>query len=279
MKTAIISEKFDNKAENLLKAFNERKIDAEFVEVGDLGVFVENNTSTIFHASKNFSEFDAAFVDLPMGFTLFAEPFLSELVDSGIYCQMKPNSFYALSNKPFSYSTLSLKGVKIPKTDILGHKDSVDSSIDEFDFPVIVKTFLGLKKTNSVLVESERSLKSFIKSIAVEVDAITIQEYMQGDVDQSLIIGDDVYSVKRRWIDKELAHSKKAVTTKVSDEDSEMAIKAVKVLGMDVGIVKMINGSVIGVRNSIDFEFFNSALSQNTYEKLAIFYKEKIEGT
>jgi len=278
MTVAIIAEQKTPDIEALLKAFDSKKISSEFVEVGNTGVLVEKNSSSIFYEEKLFSEYDSVFLSLPVEFTVFAEPFLSELVDSGIYCNLKPTSYYLLSNKPFLYASLNSKKVGIPKTDIIADKETIDASMKDFSYPLIVKTFLGLKKTNSVLVESERSLKSFIKSISVNVDAITIQEYLEGDVDQSLVIGDEVYTIKRKWVEKELSHSKKPLTTKLSEADMEMAIKAAKVSGMDVGVVKMIDGKVIGVRNRIDFGMFNSALSQNMYEKVALHYEEIVRG-
>ncbi|PIN84744.1 MAG: hypothetical protein COV47_05750 [Candidatus Diapherotrites archaeon CG11_big_fil_rev_8_21_14_0_20_37_9] len=278
MDVAIIAEQQDEQLKKLQAAFKEKSLTAEFIEVGSLGIFVEKNVSMIYHESRPFSEYDSVFIDLPLEFTLFAEPFLSELVDAGIYCPMKPNSFYVLSNKPFLYSTLSMKKVKITKTDILADKETVDSSLEDFAYPLIVKTFLGLKKTNSVLIESERSLRSFIKSISVSFDAITIQEYIEGDVDQSIVIGDDVYTIKRKWVEKELAHSKKPLNTKLADHDKETAIKAVRVAGLDIGVVKMIQGKVIGVRKKLDLDLFSDALSINMYHKIAVHYAEKVHG-
>ncbi|HZX19696.1 MAG TPA: hypothetical protein VFF13_01635 [archaeon] len=278
MNVAIIAEQDNDDVKKLIAAFKTKKMASEFIEAGNIGIYIQKNASKIFLDKKNFSQYDAAFVSLPLTFTPFAEPFLSELVDEGIYCQLKPNSYYLLSNKPFLYSTLSSKGVKTPQTDILADKESVDYSLKEFTYPIIVKTFLGLKKTNSVLVESDRSLKSFIKSISLNIDAITIQTHLEGNVDQSLVVGDDVYTVKRKWIEEELSHSKKAINTRLADHDKETAIKAAKVSGMDVGVVKMINGNVIGVRNSVDFKLFNDALSQNMYEKVAQHYSEKMRG-
>jgi len=278
MNVALIAEKKTPDIEALIKAFNSKKIDSEFVEIGSIGVLVEKNSSILFHEGKSFSEYDSVFLSLPVEFTVFAEPFISELVDSGIYCNLKPNSYYLLSNKPFLYVSLNSKKVNISKTDIIADKETIDASLKTFSYPLIVKTFSGLKKTNSVLIESERSLKSFIRSISVNIDAITIQEYLEGDVDQSLVIGDDVFTIKRKWVEKELSHSKKPLTTKLSDNDREMAIKAAKVSGMDIGVVKMINGKVIGVRNKIDFAMFNDASSQNMYEKVVAHYEEKMRG-
>ena len=278
MDVAVIAEQKTKDLEQLIAAFRSRKVSSEFLEAGNLGIFVEKSVSTVFKEGTPFNKYSSIFLSLPVQFTLFAEPFLSELVDSGTYCQLKPNSYYILSNKPFLYSTLNSKGVLLPKTDILADKETIDSSVSDFSYPLIVKTFLGLKKTNSVLVESERSLRSFVKSISMDVDAVTIQEYLSGDVDQTLVIGDDCYTVKRKWVEKELSHSKKAVSTKLSENEKEMAIKAARVCGMDIGVVKMIGGRVIGVRNRIDMRLFNDALSQDLFDKVASHYAEKVRG-
>ncbi|MCR4369293.1 MAG: ATP-grasp domain-containing protein [archaeon] len=278
MDVAIIAETRSEDIKKLLDAFKARKLSADFVDVGSVGVIVEKNVSSIFHDQKPFEEYNSVFLSLPAEFTLFAEPFLSELVDMGTYCQLKPTSYYILSNKPYMYSTLNSKGVKIPKTDILADKETIESSLKAFSYPMIVKTFVGLKKTNSVLLESERSLRSFVKSISVKIDAITIQEYIEGDVDQSLVIGEEVFSIKRKWVEKDLSHSKKPVSVKLSDEHREMAIKAAKVCGVDIGVVKIIEGKVTNVRTRIDFNMFNETLSKNMYEKVASHYESVVKG-
>ncbi len=276
MRIGLISDKKTGDIDKLIEAFRAKKFLAEYIDVGNLGIYIEKNAPKIFYGKRMFKEFDSIFLSLPLEFTLFAEPFIAELVGEGIYCQFKPNSYYVLSNKPYLYSNLTSKGIRTPNTDILADKETVDYSMKEFSYPVIVKTFTGLKKTNSVLAESERSLKSFTKSISSDVDAITIQDYLEGDVDQSLVIGENVFTVKRKWVEQELSHSKKPLSTKLSDSDMETAIRAAKVCGMDIGVVKMINGLVTGVRNNVDFKSFGDALSKNMYEKVAEHYLERL---
>ena len=100
MNVGLIAESKTKDIENLLEAFKSKKLDAEFIDVGSIGVTVENNVSRVFY-EKTFEDFDSVFLSLPMEFTLFVEPLLSELVDAGTYCQLKPNSYHPLLYNQF----------------------------------------------------------------------------------------------------------------------------------------------------------------------------------
>ncbi|MBI4210895.1 MAG: hypothetical protein HY544_05340 [Candidatus Diapherotrites archaeon] len=276
MGTLIIAEKTNEDFEKLLSALRARGLEASFLEISQAGLFIENNLAGAIKGEGLFDGHDSVFLSVPPKFTMFAEPFLHSLADLGVYCQLKPSSFYIISSKPFLCHALNSKGVPVPRSDILGERETIDSSAKEIGYPMMLRTFSGLAKTSSVFIESERSLVSFVKSIPRETDAITLHEYLAGDVDQSLVAGDEVLTVKRNWVEKELSHSRKGVYTNLSEQDRETAIRAARVCGADICMVKMVVGKVIGIKTEIDFGVFSSALGQDVHGRIADHYREKV---
>ncbi len=279
MKVAVVSEKLDNDLANGVDAFRKICGESSFIEIGDLALLIEENKSGVFLEEKDFEEFDAVYLKAAPSFTQFVEPFLDELVEKGIYCQFKPESFYILSNKPFLYATLNSKGVNISHTVVVSDAKQLEGLTSGFSYPVIMKTFNGLNKTQNLVIDSERSLKSVIKSSNPKIDAITVQHYLEGDLFQSVVVGENVFTVKRTWNEEKLEHAKKGVSTKLPEEEKELAIKAAKVVGADVVQVKTIEGTVIGLNPVVNISSYSGILGTDLFEETAKMFREKIGGT
>jgi len=214
MKSAIIFEKENPDSIQLVKAFKQIKIKTIFVDIGQIGLYIENNVPQIIYGDNEFN-FDSVFLQANDEFTVFVEPFLSDLVDMGIYCQLKPGSFYNISNRPYTYSILNAKGIKICKTQILSDPESAEGALKSLTYPAQLKFFSGADKRQRFIVDSEKTLRSILKSFTTGINLVTIQEFIEGDLEQSLVIGENVFSIKRKWVEKELSHSKKAISSKL----------------------------------------------------------------
>jgi glutathione synthase/RimK-type ligase-like ATP-grasp enzyme len=229
-------------------------------------------------ASKiDFSKYDAIYLKVSRQFTQFIEPFVDTLVSNGIYCQFKPEAFYIIANKPFQYSVLHSKGVKTSETMIFSDVTALEWAAEEIRFPIILKTFFGLRKTQSIVIENLRSFKSLVKSIRGEIDAITLQEYIEGDVNYAAVIGKDVYTIKRKWNDQKFEHEKKPVSASLTEEDQKKAIRAAQTVGADIATIKLVEGTVLGVRPSIDFLQFKKVMGKDLGLAVANFYKDKVD--
>lgn len=277
MEVVLIGEEKSEDINILKNAFVSKGFDAApFVRISKVGLFTKGNKTKIVVGTINFRKYDAVFLKAGPQFTPFVEPFLDELVEEGIYCQVKPESYYITANKSMMYSVLNGKGVEIQKTIIVSSPNLLETILGKIDFPLLVKTFVGHKKTQDIIVDSERALTSFANSIKTRVDAITVQEYLEGDLDYCFVVGKEVYVVMRKWDERKLSHGGKGHATTLSENDSKMAFKAALVCGTDIATVKMINGKVINVSPIIDLLRFNKYLGKELENKIAEHYYEMI---
>ncbi len=278
MEVVIIGQEKSSDLALLQNAFEAKGFEnAPFIKIDKLGLFTEESKTKIVAGTINFRKYDAVFLKAGPQFTQFVEPFLDELVEEGIYCQVKPESYYIMANKPFMYTLLNSKGIRIQKTIIVPGVNLIEASLKELSFPILVKTFVGNRKTQNIIVESERALKSFAKSIKTKVDAITLQEYLAGNLDYCFVIGKEVFAVERRWNEKKLEHSEKGIATSLSEKDAKMALNATRVCGADIATVKMINANVMNVSPIIDFDRFNKALGKDMQTVVASHYWQLLE--
>ena len=277
MEVVLVSEKKTEEIERLQKAFEEVNVKAPYVKIGNIALHTKGKNTSIFFGSLDFSKFNGCFLQLDASFVDFAEPFLDELVKKGIYCQMKPESFYINSNIPFQYVVLNSKGIKVAKTVITKDLTQLDSISDEFNFPVIFKTFVKTSKTQSFVAESKRNLMAIANGIKTELDAVTVQDFIEGDLVYAAVIGEEVFAIQKKWNVEKFEHEKKVSSTILSEKQISIAVSAAKVLGLDIAVVKMINEKVNGIRTLIDFELFNKASGKDLYRAVANFYLKKIQ--
>lgn len=277
MNVVSISE-FKTEDMNLLKeAFLRKGFEkAPFVNIAKLGLLTKKSGTRIVVGSINFRRYDAVFLKAGPALTQFVEPFLDELVEEGTYCQLKPESYYITSNKPFLYATLNAAGIPVQKTTIVQSVEAVEQALRGFSFPLLFKTFLSHEKTQHVVVDSERSLKSMSRSIKAGVDAIVLQEYLEGDLDYCLVIGGEVFAARRKWDESKMEHAGKGLTTTLDEKNARVAQRAAKTVGADIATVRMISGRVIDVSPVIDLERFNKILGKQLQDNIAQHYWEAV---
>ncbi|RLG69637.1 MAG: hypothetical protein DRO04_03100, partial [Candidatus Iainarchaeum archaeon] len=77
------------------------------------------------------------------------------------------------------------------------------------------------------------------------------------------VVGEKTFAVKRKWDKNRFEHQKKKRPAAISETESKIAISALKNIGLDIGIVKLIEGKVVGMRPYIDFIEFEKVLGKN----------------
>ena len=262
MMIGIITDKKDANIEKLEKAFEEKNIPATTYSIGRLALFTRDVESVLMYGKERV-DISGALIRAEPNLAQFVEPLVDILISKGAYCNIRPNAYYTLSNLPLVYAMLNSCKIPITKTHMVATIESLENAIERFSFPVIIKVFVKNKKTQSIVIDSKRGFSSFIKSIKGKVDAITLQEFLEGDLTYVAVVGEKTFAVKRKWDKNRFEHQKKKRPAAISETESKIAISALKNIGLDIGIVKLIEGKVVGMRPYIDFIEFEKVLGKN----------------
>ncbi|RLG70316.1 MAG: hypothetical protein DRO04_02050, partial [Candidatus Iainarchaeum archaeon] len=177
----IITDKKDANIEKLEKAFEEKNIPATTYSIGRLALFTRDVESVLMYGKERV-DISGALIRAEPNLAQFVEPLVDILISKGVYCNIRPNAYYTLSNLPLVYALLNSCKIPITKTHMVATIESLENAIERFSFPVIIKVFVKNKKTQSIVIDSKRGFSSFIKSIKGKVDAITLQEFLEGDL-------------------------------------------------------------------------------------------------
>ncbi|MEM4662880.1 MAG: hypothetical protein QXM75_02570 [Candidatus Diapherotrites archaeon] len=277
MKKVVLAVEGEKKRFFLLKqAFEKKGFSAKIVPVRNLTLFTDMTGSRIKITGNGFFG-DAVYLETPLLLTQFVEPLLDYLESKGIYCQVHKGAYYIGSNEFLQLSVLNSYNIKMPYTRIFGNIEQIRKSRNKFSYPVIVKVYKNNEKIQSVTVRSPEALASLTERI--QGDAAIVSEYIEGDIDQCAVIGDEVFALRCTAANPTKDQlAKKSILVKLSKTEEETAIQAASICGCDIATVKMCRGFVTKVKPYVNMVLFTKKTGTNLFEKTANLFCEKLGG-
>jgi ribosomal protein S6--L-glutamate ligase len=161
-----------------------------------------------------------------------------------------------------SLQLLSRKGIGLPVTGFAHSPDDVDDLIKMVGgAPVVIKLLEGTQGIGVVLAETQQAAESVIEAFMGLKANILVQEYIReaGGADiRCLVVGDKVVAAMKRQAKagefrSNLHRGGSATLVKISPEERSVAVRAAKVMGLNVAgvdILRSNHGSVVMEVNS-----------------------------
>jgi hypothetical protein len=272
MKLAVISQ--NEIPKSMLESAKKKDIEIKNIDISNLSLIVEKGKVNVLGLEVN----DAVIVMVPWKFMLFIEPLLEELSERGVYSQIKPTAFNLLANRAFTYYILKSKNIPMPDIRIYSGKKIPELGVSNLNYPIKAELYKSFIRTQQVIFDSQESLKSYLKGIDSQYDILALMAYERGDIEESLIIGDTVFTIKKSWVESKSTHSQNFTGVKMSEDYNKMVVNAAKNLGMDVGIIITSNSKVIDARISFDIERYETILGTDVSGSLLNFIKKRVIG-
>lgn len=249
---------------------------SDYVPITELGLSTIEGSSGVDRIGQRLAGTDAVFLQADARLMLFVEPYLDELAENGIVCQVKPTAFNILANKPYTLVSISSRGIRVPRMRSVSSGQGIEAAVEGLGFPVRIEAFRDLGRTQTMILTDKQSLYPFLRSIPFEYNLILIEELLQDTLIESVVIGEKAYSIQRAWNAERLEHSSKARSTKMSSDDRKTVIDAARAIGADIATVKTIGGTVIDVDPLIDIERFETTLGVDLARAITQWFEEKI---
>lgn len=266
MNILILAEK-KKKVQPILDALN-KKGHSTYLRLSKIILVSKKSRTRIKAFGSELDEYDAIFIQARTSLAPFIEPLLEEIEKIGPYTNIKKGSYYAGWNEPYLQVALTQAGIPIPKSISTGSSTNVESISAKISYPAIVKTYLGKKVQHVLLVNSARELKLFAKSLKTDIDGFLVREFIQGDVISCAVIGEKIFSVKRKCSEeaKEISEGK---IYKLSEKDKEIVLNTAKATGYDIARIDLVKGKIIKVEPSIPIEEFNISCADHIENHIA----------
>jgi ribosomal protein S6--L-glutamate ligase len=210
---------------------------------------------------------------------------ISQLEKAGVFCINDRECLETCSDKYRTILKMGDAGIPAPKTALIQSMDTVPYALEQLDnkFPMVVKTLHGSKGIGSIIVETERSLKSMLQLIwKIEEDTeLLIQKFIKSDFDLRIhVLNGEVIAAMKRFVIEDDFRSNysqggKVTKVKLTDDQTDIAIKAAKAVGAiwsGVDIISDKSGDhVIEVNSSPGTAGIEKATGQNVVKTVLDF--------
>lgn len=256
MKIAILSNGPGNYSTKRLKEEAlKRGHEVKIIKYRDCYASIEQNNPTVSYKGEDLGKFDAIIPRIASNMTKYGTAIVRQLEMQGVYTLSSSIAINRSRDKLRSLQLLAKAGVGIPKTIVSRNSADIDNLIEKLGgTPVIIKLARGTHGNGVVLAESKKAAKSVLQAFYLTNDDgtnILLQEFVKEsagtDIRAFVVGGRVIASMKRQSLDDDfrsnLHKGGEGVKIKLTEDETKMAIKAARAMGLNVAGVDMMRSA------------------------------------
>lgn len=255
MKIAILSNGNANySTKRLVEEAEKRGHMAKVIKYKNCYASITRHNPTVMYKGKPITGFDAIIPRISNNMTRYGTAIVRQLEASGVYSTSSSIAIVRARDKLRSAQILSRAGVDAPKTVFSRNTADIDDLIEQIGLPVIIKLASGTHGNGVVLAESKKTAKSALQAFYLTNDDgtnILLQEYIMesaGTDIRAFVVGRKVVaSMKRQSLDDDfrsnLHKGGEGTPIKLTEEESKLAVKAARAMGLHIAGVDMMRSS------------------------------------
>lgn len=256
MKIAILSNGNGNYSTKRLRdVAKERGHQVKIIKYRECYASIEKSNPTVSYRGEDLSGYDVIIPRIANSMTKYGTAIVRQLEMQGVYTVSSSLAITRSRDKLRSMQLLSKAGVGVPKTVFSRNPTDIDDLIDKLGgTPVIIKLARGTHGNGVVLAESKKAAKSVLQAFYLSNEDgtnILLQEFVKesaGTDIRAFVVGSRVVaSMKRQSLDDDfrsnLHKGGEGMTVKLTEEETKMAIKAAKAMGLTVAGVDLMRSA------------------------------------
>jgi ribosomal protein S6--L-glutamate ligase len=267
----------------LVEAAEARGHDVQVIDVLKCYMNITANQPSV-HYKKQILNFDAVIPRIGASVTSYGTAVLRQFEVSGVISVNESISISRSRDKLRAHQLLARKGVGMP---ITGYAHSADATDELIDFvggaPLIVKLMESTHGEGIVLAETKKAAEGVINAFRGLNANFLVQEYIKeanGSDIRCFVVGDRVVASMQRTAKEgdfrsNLHRGGTAKQIKLTAEERAIALKAAKVMGLDIAGVDIIQSErgplVLEVNSSPGLQGIESITSKDVADKIIEF--------
>ncbi|MCS5707394.1 30S ribosomal protein S6--L-glutamate ligase [Candidatus Berkiella cookevillensis] len=239
----------------LVEAATERGHDAKVIDVLNCYMNITANKPTVFYKArdkKQLLKFDAVIPRIGSSVTAYGTAVLRQFEVAGVYCMNESIAITRSRDKLRAHQLLARKGVGMP---ITGYAHSADATDELISFvggaPLVVKIIESTHGSGVVLAETNKAAEVLINAFRSLDANFLVQEFIKeanGSDIRCFVVNDKVIAaMQRSAVEGEfrsnLHRGGTATLVKLKPEERQLAVRAAKVMGLDVAGVDIIRSA------------------------------------
>ena len=271
----------------LVEAGLKRGHSVEVIDPLMCDLIIEKKKPTVYYRGRSLETTDAIIPRIGASITYYGTAVVRQFEMMGRFTTTGSQAIMVSRDKLRSLQMLSKAQLGMPKTVFANHSRDVSEVINHVGgVPLIIKLLQGTQGLGVVLAETRNAAESVIEAFNGLEARVIIQEYIKeskgADIRALVVDGKIVGAMKRQGKEGEfrsnLHRGGTAHIIRLSSEEEETAIKAVKALGLGVAGVDMLQSNrgplILEVNSSPGLEGIERA-TQTDIAKAIIEYIER----
>jgi ribosomal protein S6--L-glutamate ligase len=290
MKIAILSLKENKKTTGrLVKAIRKRGHRPVVINYKKAYMEIEQDKPNVHYLGKEIKGVDAIIPRIGASNTAYGSAVVRQFEMKRVFTTAKSIAIVRSRDKLRSLQLLAREGVPIPKTAFASHVENIKDLISQVGGPpVIVKLTRSTHGKGVVIAETSKAARSVIQAFYSIGAPILVQEFIAeadgADIRAIVVGGRVVAGIKRQGLDDDFranVHQGGSVeVVELTAKERRVAIKAAKVLGLDIAGVDMLRSErgplVIEVNSSPSLEGAETATKKDIAGAMIEFIEDHV---
>lgn len=214
---------------------------------------IASQNSSIHYMGENLEGFDAVIPRIGASVTFYGTAVLRQFEVMGVFPVNGSLAITRSRDKLRCMQTLARRKIGLPNTGFADSPDDIDDLITMVGgAPLVIKLLEGTQGIGVVLAETAHAAKSVIEAFMGLNANIMVQEYIaeaKGADIRCFVVGDQVIAAMKREAGKpgefrsNLHRGGKASLVEITPEERDMAVRATKIMGLNVAGVDMLRSA------------------------------------
>ncbi len=253
-------------------------------------ILIESGKPAIYYEGERLTNVDAVIPRIGASVTFHGSAIIRQFEMVKIYTAASSDALLRSRDKLRCLQLLAMENLGVPRTAYTDFTPDVGKVIDAVGgTPIVIKLLEGTHGLGVILAETRKTAESVIEAFNKIKERIIVQEFIEesngADIRAFVVDGKIVAAMKRKALPGEfrsnLHRGGTAIHIKLTDREIETALKATKVLGLDIAGVDMLQSDrgplVLEVNPSPGLEGITKTTGINVAGKILDLVESRIQ--
>lgn len=275
--------------DSLVQAATKRKHNVQVIDPLNCDIVIEKKKPEIYYKGRKLEHIDAVIPRIGSSITFYGTAVVRQFEMMNVFTTVSSLALVQSRDKLRSLQILSKAGLGLPKTVFTNYSKDVSEVISHVGgAPLIIKLLEGTQGLGVVLAETKTAAESVLEAFNGLQARVIVQEFIKeakgADIRALVVDGQVVGAMKRQGKEGEfrsnLHRGGSASLINLSDEEENVAIKAVKALKLGVAGVDMLQSErgplILEVNSSPGLEGIESATGKDVAKSIIRFIERSV---
>ena len=270
----------------IIRALKRKHVEPLYLHTPRIHLALEAKKVDAIYENKSLRRLDAAIPRIGRSLTQLGVMLLKHLELMEIPTTLSVDGLLTARNKYFTLQALHAVGVRIPESVLIALRDRNEDLMEYLSPPIVLKLLTGTQGIGVMRVRDVKEAGPIIDTLSELDQMICLQKYVPnpGEDLRVFVAGGEVVAAMKR---KAAPHEWRSnihigghgVAYKLSNAESETAVKAAEAVGVEIAGVDLISAKgdpfVIEVNASPGFRGLLAATGINAADKIALYAVRK----